>query len=115
MGSNPTEPATLGTDCSNYEQQIVRILEHGFWLKKRGYRESTFRKAIHSLKAIAKKCDLFDTERVKECIDYRRVSEGQKEKLCNVFDKSCNHNRLNWVNQDIKESERAARVYFHTR
>jgi len=53
-------------------------------LKKQGYRETTIRTASCSLKALAKCCDLRDTEKVKECIAFRDVSEGQKEKLCSA-------------------------------
>lgn len=73
------------------------ILEHSFWLKKQGYRQTTIDTANHSLKALAKVCDLMDTEKVKECIAYRNVSEAQKEKLCSIYDRFCKQHDLAWV------------------
>jgi integrase len=34
---------------------------------------------------------------VSECIANRQVSEGQKEKLCNVYNRFSNQHSLNWV------------------
>jgi hypothetical protein len=92
-----TGPVISGTQCSSYEQQVVRILEHSFWLKKRGYREATVRTALHSLKALAKHSDLMDVEKVAEVIAFRNVSEGQKEKLCNVYNRFCNQHDLKGI------------------
>jgi hypothetical protein len=86
----------FGVSEQSYNQQVVLILEHSFWLKKQGYRESTIGTAIHSLKAIAKCCDLMDPEKVKECIAFRQVSEGQKEKLSSTYDRFCKQHGLAW-------------------
>jgi integrase len=50
-------------------------------MKKQGYKESTIRPSVRALKAIAKRTDLLDPEKVKEYLAYANVSENRKNKL----------------------------------
>jgi hypothetical protein len=83
-GGSVLSPRTNGINPL-YKEQIVRILEHSFWLKKEGYRESTISSSIASLKSLAKSSDLLNPETVKENIANRPISEGTKEKLVQVY------------------------------
>ena len=60
---------------------LTAILSYAFWMKKQGYKESTIRPSVRALKAIAKRTDLLDPEKVKEYLAYANVSENRKNKL----------------------------------
>jgi len=61
------------------------ILQHGFWLKKEGYKESTIERRVRILKQLAKNADLKDSEAVKVAIFKMNWSEGTKELACDAY------------------------------
>jgi integrase len=61
---------------------LSEILAFGFWMRKQGYRPSTIRSTIDTLKAVAKKANLLDPEAVKMHLASANVSVGRKEKIC---------------------------------
>lgn len=61
---------------------LTAILSHAFCMKKQGYKESTIRPSVRALKAIAKRTNLLDPEKVKEYLANADVSENRKNKLC---------------------------------
>jgi integrase len=60
---------------------LSEILAYAFWMRKQGYRPSTIQAAIITLKAVAKKANLFDPDTVKIHLASRRVSDSRKEKI----------------------------------
>jgi len=50
---------------TNPRNALSEIRRFVFSVSKQGYKESTIRPAVSTLKAIAKRIDLFDTEAVK--------------------------------------------------
>jgi hypothetical protein len=61
---------------------LSEILAFGFWMRKQGYRPSTIRSTIDTLKAVARKTNLLDPEAVKTHLASASVSVGRKEKVC---------------------------------
>jgi len=61
---------------------LSEILAFGFWMCKQGYRPSTIRGTIDTLKAVAKKANLLNPEAVKMHLASATVSVGRKEKIC---------------------------------
>jgi hypothetical protein len=51
-------------------------------MKKQGYRPSTTRSCVNTLKAVAKKAELLDPEAVKTDLASANVTVGGKEKIC---------------------------------
>jgi integrase len=51
-------------------------------MRKQGYRPSTIRSCVNTLKAVAKKADLLEPEAVKSYLASANVSVGRKEKIC---------------------------------
>jgi hypothetical protein len=51
-------------------------------MRKQGYRPSTIRATIDTLKAVAKKTNLLDPETVKMHLAAASASVGRKEKIC---------------------------------
>ena len=69
-----------------------KVLEHAFWLKKEGYRESTIVSRVKLLAGLAKKSDLLDPESVKEAIARLEVTEARKENIVCVYGGFCRQN-----------------------
>src|SRR6266540_6234714 len=57
VGSNPTPRTIDGTPRVTADPII---LQHGCWLKKEGYKESTIERRVRILKQLAKHADLKD-------------------------------------------------------
>jgi len=72
----------------------AKVLEHAFWLKKEGYRESTIVSRVKLLAGLAKKSDLLDPESVKEAIARLEVTEARKENIVCVYGSFCRQNSL---------------------
>ena len=77
MGSNPTPGAPNVT-----REVLGGILSLAFWIQKQGYRPSTIRSCINTLKAVAKKANLLNQDTVKTYLAVANVSIGRKEKIC---------------------------------
>ena len=60
-------------------------IEHGFWLKKEGYKPSTIERRVRILRTLAKYADLADPESVKRTIARMDWSEGTKELACDAY------------------------------
>ena len=41
----------------------AKIFEHALWMKREGYRPSTIRAAVKTLKAVGRRCDILDPNR----------------------------------------------------
>jgi hypothetical protein len=76
-GENPTPGARTIT-----HGVLGEILSLAFWMQKQGYRPSTIRSCVNTLKTIAKKAGLLEPESVKSCLVSASVSVGRKEKIC---------------------------------
>ncbi len=72
----------------------AKVLEHAFWLKKEGYRESTIVSRVKLLGGLAKRADLLSPESVKEAIARLSVTESRKEVLVCVYGGFCRQNGL---------------------
>jgi len=75
----------------------AKVLEHAFWLKKEGYRESTIVSRVKLLAGLAKKADLLDPESVKEAIARLKVTEGRKENIVTVYTLFCKQNNIQFT------------------
>src|SRR3989442_6762946 len=71
-----------------------KVLEHAFWLKKEGYRESTIVSRVKLLAGLAKKANLLEPESVKEAVARLDVSEARKENIVCVYGSFCRQNSL---------------------
>jgi len=74
-----------------------KVLEHAFWMKKEGYRESTIVSRAKLLAGLAKKADLLDPESVKEAIAQLKVTEGRKENIVIVYTLFCKQNSIQFI------------------
>jgi len=77
VGSNPTPGARTIT-----HGVLGEILSLAFWMQKQGYRPSTIRSCVRTLKAVAKRTNLLEPEAVKIYLASANVSLGRKEKVC---------------------------------
>ncbi len=60
-------------------------IEHGFWLKKEGYKESTIERRVRILSVLARHSDLADSEAVKLALARIDWSDGTKELACDAY------------------------------
>jgi integrase len=58
------------------------LFNYAFWMQKQGYRPSTTRSSISTLKAVAKKAKLLNQDAVKTHLASMKVSASRKEKIC---------------------------------
>ena len=65
--------------------QTGLVLEHAFWMKKEGYKESTIERRSRILRVIVQRADLSDPESVKIAIAGMNWSEGTKELACDSY------------------------------
>src|SRR6266705_4846307 len=84
----PPAPTALSADA------IQRILDHAFYLRKEGYRESTIVGRAKALRSLARKTDILNPEAVKETIARRGVTEARKENLVCVYALFCKQNAI---------------------
>jgi len=77
VGSNPTPGAPTIT-----HGVLSEILTLAFWMRKEGYRPSTIRACINTLKSVAKRTNLLSPEAVKTYLAYANLTSGRKEKIC---------------------------------
>lgn len=76
-GSNPTPgPSTITHGV------LSEIFSLAFWKRKQGYRPSTIRSCVNTLKAVAKRANPLDPEAVKTYLASANVSVNRKEKIC---------------------------------
>jgi len=80
VGSNPT-PRTSNKPPASSSWAI----EHGFWLKKEGYKPSTIERRVRILRTLTKHADLADPEAIKNAIARIEWSEGTKELACDAY------------------------------
>jgi len=90
VGSNPTGPTTVHTGPSE-------IAAFAFHLQKNGYRESTIRGTVHSLKALTHHVDLLDPKAVKAHLARAECSINRKGKLVEDLDRFCRYKGIQWV------------------
>jgi integrase len=85
VGSNPTPGAfssTPGVLIQKIEPQTLsEIINFGLWMQKQGYRHSTVKYCIQSLKSIARKSSLLRPESTKTYLGSAPISESRKAKL----------------------------------
>ena len=77
MGSSPTPRTFSAIPCS--------LIEFAFHLRREGYKPSTIESNVKALKALAKLCDLDDSESVKDALARRNVCDGRKETLVDFY------------------------------
>ena len=85
MGSNPTPGAfssTPGVLIQKIEPQTLsEIINFGLWMQKQGYRHSTTKYCVQSLKSIARKSSLLRPESAKSYLASAQMSESRKARL----------------------------------
>ena len=81
VGSNPTPGARTITH-GVLSEILSDVLTYAFWMRKQGYRPSTIRSCVATLKAVSKRADLLDQEAVKTYLASANLSVGRKEKIC---------------------------------
>ena len=79
-GSNPTPRTNTKPPASSSWP-----IEHGSWLKKEGYKESTIERRVRILRTLAKHADLADSESVKQALARMEWSDGTKELACDAY------------------------------
>jgi len=80
VGSNPT-PRTNTEPPAH----AAWAIEHGFWLKKEGYKPSTIERRVRILRTLSKRADLSDPDAVKHAVARIEWSEGTKELACDAY------------------------------
>ncbi len=80
VGSNPTP----GANAQTYALRQL-VFDHGLYLLKEGYRESTIERRLRLLKKLGGNSDLNDPESVKVAITRMNWSEGTKEVACETY------------------------------
>jgi len=58
------------------------LFSFALWMQRQGYRPSTIRSSINTLRAVAKNANLLNPDAVKTHLASRNVSVGRKEKIC---------------------------------
>jgi hypothetical protein len=87
-GSNPT-PRTYGSTprsevrhIQEIEPEVLsHILQFAFWMQRTGYRNSTVKTCIRTLKGLARRTNLLDPESVKSHLASAQLSENRKTKV----------------------------------
>jgi hypothetical protein len=86
VSPNPTPRTSSSTHRieSRYVREIEpltlsEVLSFGFWMQKTGYRPSTVKTCIRSLKAVARRTRLLDPESVKGYLATAKVSVNRKQ------------------------------------
>jgi integrase len=91
VGSNPTPGANHRT-----HGVLGEILSLAFWMRKQGYRPSTIRSCVNTLKAVAKRANLLDPEDVKTYLAAASVSVNRKEKICQDVARFYKYKGIRW-------------------
>jgi len=89
VGSNPAGP----TKCISRTQR-ERIVNFLFYLKKKGYRESTLEGYSDVFKHLARNVNIDDVEAVKAFIANKQVSEARKQVLVDKYAQYCKWRRF---------------------
>jgi len=90
------EQAVAGAKLKPIEAE-AKILEHAWWMKKQGYKESTIRNTVKVLKLLVKLgANLSDPESVKDAIARHDVSEGAKLQMACGYDNYASSNKIRW-------------------
>ncbi len=80
------EPLKNGLAGATKRRAKGSIIEHGFWLKKKGYSETTIQNRMTQLKTLVNKGgDLFNPESVKEVIAKQKWVQGSKLQYVTVY------------------------------
>ena len=82
-GSNPL-PRTSSTLPRKLDPEVnTRIAEHAFWMQRNGYRESTIRAAVKTLRHLARNCNLLDPN---SFLDYNATAQYGDNRRCHILD-----------------------------
>ena len=75
-------------------------------MQKNGYRESTIRGTVHTLKAVGRKCNLLEPEFVKAHLTRMECGINRKEKICEDLDRFYKYKGIAWVKQHAASARR---------
>ena len=82
---------------SDLEAPLSELAAFGFWMQKQGYRQSTIKGCIKSLKPIARQTNLLDPEIVKGYLAKATVSENTKDKLTQDMTRFYKYKGISWT------------------
>ena len=68
---------------------LSQILQFAFWMRKTGYRDSTVHTRVRTLKGLARRTNLLDTESVKSYLANAKLSENSKTKQASSYHPEC--------------------------
>ena len=80
-GSNPRGPAII------IPRTFSEVAAFAYWMQSNGYRPATISHTVRTLKAVARRANLLDPEKVKEYLGKAEVSENRKIKICEDLDR----------------------------
>ena len=63
----------------SFNQALGDLVAFGLWMQKQGYRPSTITSCVKALKAVARRSNIFDPERVKGYLASAEMSENRKQ------------------------------------
>ena len=75
-------------------------------MQKNGYRESTIRGTVHTLKAVGRKCNLLEPEFVKAHLNGMGCGFNRKEKIWEDLDRFYKYKGIAWVKQHAASARR---------
>ena len=73
----------------SFNQALSDLMMFGLWMQKQGYRQSTVISCIKSLKAVARRSNIFDPERVKGYLASADMSENRKQTVVDHLARFC--------------------------
>jgi len=76
----------------------AKILEHAWWMKKQGYKDTTIRSRVRTLKQLVRlRADLQDPESVKAVIACMETSENTKWQISLMYALFASTNHITWT------------------
>jgi integrase len=81
----------------NEPTPVSEIATFAFHLKKNGYRDSTIRGTVATLKALSHNVNLLDPESVKACLARAQCSINRKGKICEDLDRFYRYKQISWL------------------
>jgi len=72
------------------------IFQHAYWMQKQGYRPSTVRAAVKTLRAVGRRCDFLDPETFKDYLSKAKYGENRRDKILGDVDRLYKQLGIKW-------------------
>ncbi len=99
-GSNPLPAPFHGTPALPVEaltpELTTSIFQHAYWMQKQGYRPSTVRAAVKTLRAVGRRCDFLNPETFKDYLSKAKYGENRRDKILGDVDRLYKQLGIKW-------------------